>query len=1070
MWGRIDLAKYAIGCSTLRNWIVNYKGGVSTRAGTKYVGTCGQAGTALPPRLITFQFNLNQGYALEFGDHYIRFIFQGAYILDGSNNIYSISTPWAAADIKWIKHTQSADVMTLCCVNQDTLTEYPPYDLARITANNWTLTETTFAASIGQPQNVVAAAQSSATATTWYSYVVTAVDSSTGEESVASLPANVQNNNISLFEGTNTISWTSVNNASSYNVYAAVPSYGTNGVPVSSLYGFIGTALGTSFTDTNITPDFTDVPPTHTDPFARGSIQNVLSTAIGSNYSQQTVGYTITTSTGSGFSGVPVVDANSGGVTGFVIYDEGQGYEPTDTIAITDTGGGRATGTLTVTSVPGNSQEFTLNGVKVSFSNVPVLGPVANTILAPIENTAELTAQSLANTLNAQATTSLSLSVAEYTANGNDVIITYKYPGAVGNAYTMLAGSAPVTVSGANLTGGGTIGSGATATLVVGPETGTYPGGAAYFQQRRYYFYTLNQPDTYFASKPGVYNNMDTSIPTTDGDALTGTPWAQQINGIQFMQPMPGGNIILTGNGAWQLSGGGATQAVTPANQIATPQAYNGCNATVAPIPIDYDVLYMQAKGAIARDLTYNFFVNIYTGNDKTQLSSHLFTGYEIVQWSYSEEPYKIVWAVRNDGTLLSMTYLKSEDIFGWARHDTNGLFVSVCSVTEPPVDATYVIVQRYINNAWVYYVERMDDRLWKVAEDCWSVDAGLSNPQNEPNATLTISGGVWTLQQPTIVTGGNGYSSLTYATISDPTGSGAICALTISGGIVTAATVSGTLTGYTQPSITVTDPQGLGGNAVINIASLNLATASASSAVFSNTAGNGQAGDVIRSGGGIATVQTYISPTSLAVNITQPITAVLQNTTQNVPIPQTSGNWSIINPVTVVSGLDHLNGQTVSILADGGVVPQQVVSGGSVTLPNAASQIVVGLPYACQMQTLYMDLPGENPTVSGRRKLLQGLTIRTNAARGLRVAVNQPDASAQPNFQNLPWETYEVAEMQPYITPGQPIPLKTGDTYTHFPSDWDERGQMAFEILDPVGGTLTLLIPEVTTGDDPGP
>src|SRR5262249_54512737 len=76
-------------------------------------------------------------------------------------------------------------------------------------------------------------------------------------------------------------------------------------------------------------------------------------------------------------------------------------------------------------------------------------------------------------------------------------------------------------------------GSGATATAHVGPSTGTYPSCVSYFQQRRFYANTENNPDTYFASQIGAYTNMDRSIPTVDTDAIVGTPWAQQVNGIQ---------------------------------------------------------------------------------------------------------------------------------------------------------------------------------------------------------------------------------------------------------------------------------------------------------------------------------------------------------------------------------------------------------------------------------------------------------------------------------------------------------------------------------------------------------
>ncbi len=88
LYGRIDLAKFHVGCATMRNFYVNYRGGASSRAGTKFVGF---APTVLPPRLIRFQFSLNQGIILEFGNTYIRFIINGAYVLNSAKSILDIT-------------------------------------------------------------------------------------------------------------------------------------------------------------------------------------------------------------------------------------------------------------------------------------------------------------------------------------------------------------------------------------------------------------------------------------------------------------------------------------------------------------------------------------------------------------------------------------------------------------------------------------------------------------------------------------------------------------------------------------------------------------------------------------------------------------------------------------------------------------------------------------------------------------------------------------------------------------------------------------------------------------------
>lgn len=1047
LFGRNDLAKYAIGCSTLRNFFCDYRGGASSRAGTAYIGMCkqgapnsGGTSTSNPPRDIPFQFSISQGYALEFGDVYMRIKSDGAYVTEVAKNItaatnanplvitsaahgfsngdwvfisgvggmtqlngltwivtnvatntfhltdlfgnavnstafgvytsggtaariYTVVSPYNAIDLPFLKFTQSADTMTLCCVNQETNTEYPSYELVRNGATNWAFSADSFGSVIAAPTSVSVVAHASTTLSTFYSYVVTAIDAATGEESVASSVGTVQNNDIAINAGSNTISWNSVAGASSYNVYAATPSYSV-AVPVGASFGFIGSAFGTQFTDTNIVADFTVVPPVHNNPFARGAIASVTATAGGSSYSQSTVGYTITTGTGTGAVIVPVVVNN--GVVAYIVQNGGQNYVAGNTIAIT--GGGT--------------------------SNV------------------------------------------------------------------------------------------ATATLNIGSVIGTYPGTVAYYQQRRGYANTLNQPDTYFFSQPGAFLNMDSSVPTTAGDAITGAPWAQQINGIQFMVPMNPGLIILTGAGAWLLNGG-TNSALTPADQTAQAQAYNGCHFHINPLVINLDILYVQAKGSIVRDLSFNFFQNIFTGTDLTVLSEHLFDFHQLQQWCYAEEPFKVVWAVRDDGIMLSVTYLKEQDVYGWARHDTNGIFVGVCSITEPPIDAVYVIVKRYIPSAaqWVYYAERMDNRNWQTVEDCFCVDAGLSLSMTFPNAVLTPAAATGTnnISSLNLIAGGSGYTAPTISA-TDPTGTGTgfAATLTVSGGVIIGYSISNQGINY-QPGtiLTVTDSTGIGAKLAPLITNNVVFTASAS--VFS--AGN--VGNVIRignnnatpvagfanvpSGGGKAIITAYTSGTKVTANIIEEITNIVPNDPNNTPVPVNANYWSLSVPVSTISGLNHLEGMTVAILADGSVVANQVVSNGTVTLPAAYSAVTVGLPFIAQLQTLYLD-PPQPVTAQGKRKKVYAVTARVQNSRGLFIGVNQPDASTEPNNQAPAWTNLvEMKQRNATQSPGTAIPLATGDLRELVLGNWEKPGQIAVQISDPLPCNLLALIPEWQVGDTSG-
>lgn len=922
-----------------------------------------------------------------------------------AERLFTLVTPYAREDLPYLKYAQSADVMTLTCVNTDTGTEYPPYTLTRHGQANWTITQDTFTSGITAPVNPTATAMSSSTPTTWYSYVVTSVSRDSGEESVASAVVSVQNNDISIFQGSNLISWDPVDGASSYNVYSAPPSYAAT-VPISSVFGYIGSALGPGFTDNNVTPDFTVVPPVHFDPFARGAVTDVVINSGGTNFSQGTVGWSVTSATGSGFDGYPVVV--NGSVAGFLITNQGSGYLSADTITFTDSGGGVAVGNYHVVTNPSDGDTLTLNGATIEFKNSSDITHPGFQIA--IGTTIEFTLQALSARLNSSVNNP-NWNVATYTNDASHLYITYKTPGTQGNSYTLGSGPPGWTRSGATLTNGGTDGAGASGSLIIGPSTGTYPSVPAYFQQRRVYGNSLNKPDTYWMSQVGSFSNMDSSIPVTDADSITGTPWAQQVNGINFFVPMPGGLVTFTGKQAWQVNGGGAA-AITPSNQTAVAQAFNGCSALVPPLPINYDILFIQAKGSIARDLAYNFFTNIYTGTDLTVFSNHLFLYNTILQWCWCEEPYKLVWALRNDGTLLCLTYLKEQEVYAWTRHDTNGLFVSVCSVTEPPVDALYVITQRFINGKWRYYSERMNDRLWNNVEASYCVDAGMSYPV--PQLT---SGLAYWLTVPDQTLGSESFDLFPDAILD-------------------------------MDSITGTT------------------TFSVSDGTFTFTSDN--IGDVIRADGGLATILSLNSSISVEVVVTVASNNVSQDDPLNVPFPVASGSWSLSTPTTTVPNLDHLEGMSVAILADGSVVENQIVTNGEIALDQPASIVTIGLPYTCQAQTMYLEHTDQTGTAQNRRKNISAVGLRVEATRGLSIGADQVDSSTRQNYTPSPWvNMVELKERSNQTDAGVAVPLYTGDYYQAITSSWNLKGQVAVQQTYPLPASILSVIAYYDVGDN---
>jgi len=251
LFGRVDLDQFQTGLATCRNFITLPHGPAVNRAGTTFVLATKSSPTR--SRLIPFTYSITQTMVLEFGVGYIRFHTNGETLLtaDGSA-IYEVATPYAEADLFDLHYVQSADVMTIVHPN------YPPMELRRLGASNWTLTSISFVSSMTPPAACTAAATHGSTGTpnyVDYQYCATSL-SSTGEESLPS-PIATCNNDLTLAGYTNTITLSAVAGASRYNIYRMYQ----------GLFCFIAQTEGLTIVDNNIVPDTGTTPPELANPF-----------------------------------------------------------------------------------------------------------------------------------------------------------------------------------------------------------------------------------------------------------------------------------------------------------------------------------------------------------------------------------------------------------------------------------------------------------------------------------------------------------------------------------------------------------------------------------------------------------------------------------------------------------------------------------------------------------------------------------------------------------------------------------------------------------------------------------
>jgi len=154
--------------------------------------------------------------------------------------------------------------------------------------------------------------------------------------------------------------------------------------------------------------------------------------------------------------------------------------------------------------------------------------------------------------------------------------------------------------------------------------------------------------------------------------------------------------------------------------------------------------------------------------------------------------------------------------------------------------------------------------------------------------------------------------------------------------------------------------------------------------------------------------------------------------------------------PAGTFSGLHHLEGQQVAILADAGVSPPQTVVAGKVTIDAPASKVSIGLPYVARGQTLPMSMEVQ-ALGQGMAKNLNKAYMRVRQSNGF---------SAGPTFDKLKPLPTRGAE-----PPGSPPDLVTDEVGLVITPTWQQNGQFCFQQSDPLSMTVLGITFEVATG-----
>lgn len=314
-----------------------------------------------------------------------------------------------------------------------------------------------------------------------------------------------------------------------------------------------------------------------------------------------------------------------------------------------------------------------------------------------------------------------------------------------------------------------------------------YPSSVTIHEQRLIFGNTITQPQTIWASQTGVYTNFqpDNILYKGDIDSDTSFSFTVAANSSQSIMWMASKGALLLGTTNSIFSARGSNGGISSADINVKKEADISC-AKAEPAETTNEVLFIENLGVKVHSARYDFSIDGYIVEDVGILADHIGLKSPIRQIVY-QPVNKVLWVRRADGTLATCTYIRTQEVAGWARQPLGGTSPAVESlsvVTGSTYSEVWMTLSRTIGGGTVRYVECLaKEFIFGNKEDAQFLDSmvtydgspttsvsGLSHLEGETISVLTdgathpnvtVSGGVVTLSRSSsVVQLGYNYSS----------------------------------------------------------------------------------------------------------------------------------------------------------------------------------------------------------------------------------------------------------------------------------------------------------------------
>ena len=515
------------------------------------------------------------------------------------------------------------------------------------------------------------------------------------------------------------------------------------------------------------------------------------------------------------------------------------------------------------------------------------------------------------------------------------------------------------------------------------------PGAVAFYEGRLFYGRTVNNPERFWGSR----------APSTDGtprydDFTTGTeadhavifniaPSTGKVDLIQWLAGNVNFLAMGTFGGISKATGSGQEEPITPNSVNVKPLEPIGC-ADINPIPQGNILIYVQRGGLVIRSLEFDLVTGSFNSVDRNLVSDDITVG-GIIQIAFQNSRPDTLWAVRGDGTLLGLTFKSKEDVSGWHRHllGGSGAVTSVGVIPMPDsFDQVWLVVERTINSVTRRYIEFFEDEP-EIPEliDFFTADANEASDRN------TFENAMFEAQKQYIHVD----SALSY---------------------------NGTTPGA-DASAAVT-PAAVTGTGVTFIADASIFAATDVGREIWKKA-------IVGVGEGRAEITAFVSATE--------VTCTIKKDFNNVTA-MPAGSWYLTT--ASITGLDHLEGETIAVVTDGAVHSEQTVSSGAITLEFQASRVHVGLQFKGLLKKTNLEVGGVTGPAQTKPKNIEKIVIRFLNTLGARIGTDRYNLKAL-NFRSTAHKT------------NRPSPLFSGFADVYLPDGWSQEKNVYIEQISPL-------------------